>query len=113
MNIFKLDWFIFLGVGIILGALFSYSPKPNLDVRTLTYRVDHALDIINDLKELGMNIQIKDATEYFQGGDVGGCGKEILLPNDIVVMGTILDTKTKQAYDILHQVLCDLKEARC
>lgn len=108
---FRLDWFVLVGIGICMGALLSYSPNPNLDAPRLCNRIDHALDIVQDLKELGQNIAINDATDYFEGGDNKGCGKQILMPSDIVLVGTILDTKTQQAYEILHQVLVDLKAA--
>lgn len=111
MNIFQLEWAIFFGMGLCIGVLFLYSPKPNLNAKRLAYKVDHVLDIIQELKELSMNIAVKDATDYFDGGVIDGCGKETLLPNEMAVVGVILDTKSKQAYDILHQVLIDLKAA--
>ena len=111
MNIpqIRLDWFVLVGIGICLGTLFTYSPNPNLRAERLAYKVDHAMDIIKELKELSQNIAIKDATDYFEGGDSSGCGKEMFLPSDINLAGAIIDIKTKQAYEILHQVLIELK----
>ena len=105
---FRLDWIVLMLMGVCIGGLLCYRPKANLDVYRLCNRLDHSLDIVGELKELAQNIAIKDATDYFDSG-VEGCGKQLLLPSDIVTVGTILDTKSKQIYQIVHQVLYELR----
>lgn len=106
---FKLDWFLIICIVMLLATLFCCSPKRSLDAPRLCSRIEHTMDILQDLREISQNIDIKDATDYFE--PIEGCGKNILPRNDINLLGIILETKTQQAYEILNQLLIDINRA--
>ncbi len=91
---------------VLFFMLMFYKVPHTLDTQRLANRIEHVMDIVQDLQEISQNIHVKDAMDNFSQDSIG---KEPLFNVDLIAIGAILEAKCQQMYSTLHQVLCQLK----
>lgn len=93
----------------IIAWMFFHREYQYTEFHRLANRIDHALDIVQDLKELSQNIAIKDAIENFT---LDGVPKDECcspMGSDLFSAGAVLEIKSQHIFNILHEVLIELR----